>query len=285
MSVTLTLEDEIDLSRGDMLVSPDEPPSVATQFRRHGGLVQRRAAGARANLSDQAQRAHVARESHGHRLPREYETLEQDPANELKMNDIAAVDFEAVSPLFFDPYDRNRITGSFILIDPLSNATVGAAMIRSAIPAKAGEAAWTTPVAAEERHRRHGHDPALVLVENRPLLAQYLERALFAEGFEVALVSGANVPADRLGHLLALSQSIGVVLIYATDTISPAEELAFSGLKPKRIFDLETMQLPAEDSAAVSTVLAALQSLRIQAAPAEQKRTNGNHHTFPERTE
>ena len=46
------------------------------------------------------------------------------------MNDIAAVEFETTMPLFFDPYERNRTTGSFILIDPLTNATVGAAMIR-----------------------------------------------------------------------------------------------------------------------------------------------------------
>ena len=47
------------------------------------------------------------------------------------MNDIAYVEFETVSPLFFDPYTQNRITGSFILIDPISNATLGAGMIRA----------------------------------------------------------------------------------------------------------------------------------------------------------
>ena len=65
--------------------------------------------------------------------------LDQYPAHELKMNDIAAVQFETANPLFFDPYERNRTTGSFILIDALSNPTVGAAMIRKEIAAESGD--------------------------------------------------------------------------------------------------------------------------------------------------
>jgi len=56
----------------------------------------------------------------------------QEEATQLNMNDIASVEFEAHVPLFFDSYNNNRITGSFILIDELSNATVGAGMIEEA---------------------------------------------------------------------------------------------------------------------------------------------------------
>src|SRR5258708_39519962 len=61
-------------------------------------------------------------------------TLEGEQATQLYMNDIASVDFEAHIPLFFDPYANNRATGSFILIDAISNATVAAGMIQEDLP-------------------------------------------------------------------------------------------------------------------------------------------------------
>jgi sulfate adenylyltransferase subunit 1 len=263
MSVTLTLEDEIDLSRGDMLVSPDNPPTVASRVEAmvvwfdaeplvpgRTYLIKHSVRTSRAKATAIDYRVNM-------------NTLDEEPAQELKMNDIAAVQFEVVRPLFFDAYERNRTTGSFILIDPLSNATLGAAIIRAALPAEADlETNWKTPVTREEKYRRHGHDPGLVLVESRPLVAQYLERALFAQGFEVALVSGEDFPAERLGPLLALSQSIGVVVIYSTGAISPAEKIALSGVAGLRTFDLAAMDLPADDHAAVSAALPAMESLR-----------------------
>ena len=277
MSVTLTLEDEIDLSRGDMLVSPDNPPTVASRLDAmvvwfdaeplvpgRTYLIKHSVRTSRAKVTAIDYRVNM-------------NTLEQEPAQELKMNDIAAVQFEVVRPLFFDAYERNRTTGSFILIDPLSNATLGAAIIRAALPAEVSqEIDWKTPVTSEERYRRHGHDPALVLVESRPLVARYLERALFAQGFEVALVSDEDFPADRLGPLLALSQSIGVVVIYTTGAISPAEKLALSGVAGLRTFDLATMDLPADDHAAVSATLPAMESLRNHiVGPTDSSEVNG----------
>ena len=136
MSVTLTLEDEIDLSRGDMLVSPSEPPCVSRHFEAmvvwfnaeplalgRNYLIKHNVRMSRAKATKIRFRVNM-------------QTLERDPARELKMNDIAAVEFESASPLFFDAYDRNRTTGSFILIDPISNATVGAAMIQRDLSAQ-----------------------------------------------------------------------------------------------------------------------------------------------------
>ena len=277
MSVTLTLEDEIDLSRGDMLVSPDNPPIVASRL---DAMVvwfdAEPLVPGRTYLIK-----HSVRTSRAKATAIDYRvnmnTLDEEPAQELKMNDIAAVQFEVVRPLFFDAYEHNRTTGSFILIDPLSNATLGAAIIRAALPAEVSqEIDWKTPVTREERYRRHGHDPALVLVESRPLVAQYLERALFAQGFEVALVSGEDFPAERLGPLLELSQSIGVVVIYSTGAISPAEKLALSGVAGFRTFDLATMDLPADDHAAISAALPAMESLRNHiVGPTDSSEVNG----------
>ena len=104
MSVTLTLEDEIDLSRGDMLVSPERAAARFAPFRGHGGVVQCRAAGARDEItcsSTTCARSRAKATKIRYRV--NMKTLEQEPARELKMNDIAEVEFETVSPLFFDP--------------------------------------------------------------------------------------------------------------------------------------------------------------------------------------
>jgi sulfate adenylyltransferase large subunit len=275
MSVTLTLENEIDLSRGDMLVAPHDPPRVASRF--DAMVVWFNAeplVPGRTYLIKHAVRTSRAKAT-SIEFRVDMNTLEQNPTRELKMNDIGAVQFEAVRPLFFDPYERNRTTGSFILIDPLSNATVGAAMIRAELPVEGEEqATGKMPVTAEERYRRHRHDPALILVENRPQFAQYLERALFAQGFEVALLSSEEVRVDRLNETLALLQSLGIVVIYSTGAISPEEKLGLSGLAANRTFDLATMDLPTDGQAAVSSMLSALRSLRMQAGPTDSGEVN-----------
>ena len=160
------------------------------------------------------------------------QTLERDPARELKMNDIARGGIRVREPAFLRPYDRNRTTGSFILIDPISNATVGAAHDSARPfgassparrrPARAPKILWKMPVAAADRYARHGHQPAVILVEGRPRLAEYLESALFAEGFEVLLVSAADVPAGHLDTLLKLARQAGLVVILSAESADGA---------------------------------------------------------------
>ena len=178
MSVTVTLEDEIDLSRGDMLVSPQNLPQVSRHFEAMVVWFDEQPL----SLGRTYLVKHTVRSSRVKATEIEYRVemgaLKQEPARELRMNDIGAVRFEAASPLFFDLYAENRITGSFILIDPLTNATVGAAMIRRGDFAgeSIGQRLLSAPVAGQERYQRHGHRPALVLTGNRAALAERLER-------------------------------------------------------------------------------------------------------------
>jgi sulfate adenylyltransferase large subunit len=276
MSVTLTLEDEIDLSRGDMLVSPQDPPRVASRF--DAMVVWFHAeplVPGRTYLIKHAVRTSRAKAT-AIEFRVDMNTLEQKSTRELKMNDIGAVRFEAVRPLFFDSYERNRTTGSFILIDPLSNATVGAAMIRAELPGEgAAEQVADTAVSAAERYQRHGHAPALVLIENRPQLAKRLERALFAQGFEVALLSGSDLSVDQLRAMLAILQSVGIVAIYSAGAMAVEAKLGLTAYSQNlAFFDLAGMDLPANDQAAVSTVLSALQSLRMQVGAVEADEVN-----------
>jgi hypothetical protein len=193
-------------------------------------------------------------------------TLVHEPVASLQMNDIAYVEFETVSPLFFDPYTQNRITGSFILIDPISNATLGAGMIRADLAeqssiAELGAKAFV-PVSAAERTKRHGHAPAVVLVEGSPSLAARLERALFDDHFEVLLVGGESTPLSTLELQLQALQSDGLVVIISSAPLNTADKTKLSTAAGDRFFDLSALQLPEDESEAARKMLAQLQSLR-----------------------
>src|SRR5258708_3208005 len=130
MSVTLQLADEIDLSRGDMLASPDHLPGVSRRF--HAGVVWLHGnsleLGRTYLVKQTARQTKIRALSIRHRV--NINTLAHEPATRLEMNELASVEFETHVPLFFDPYSSNRTTGSFILIDAATNATVGARMIQ-----------------------------------------------------------------------------------------------------------------------------------------------------------
>ena len=134
MSVTLCLEDEIDISRGDMLVPPSHPPHVVRRLDArlvwmheqkleigHGYLLKHATQTVRATVDTVRYRVNI-------------NTLEKEPGAELGLNDIGAVVIQTQKPIFCDPYRRNRTIGSFILIDPMTNATVGAGMITGREP-------------------------------------------------------------------------------------------------------------------------------------------------------
>ncbi|MEI9814517.1 MAG: hypothetical protein WDO18_18570 [Acidobacteriota bacterium] len=131
MSVTLTLADEIDISRGDMIASGDEP-QAARAFEAtivwfdshpldttHDYLVKHTSQTVPARVEKVKHLVNVAK-------------LDTEPASSLAMNEVGVVRISTARPLFFDPYKENRATGSFILIDRKTNATAGAGMILGA---------------------------------------------------------------------------------------------------------------------------------------------------------
>jgi len=147
MSVTVVLDDEIDISRGDTLTA--EPPYVGTQFEAEVVWMDERPLDpARVYLLKHTTRTVTAEISHA-----------------LLMNQIGTVTVSTARPLVFDRYDSNRITGSFILIDPATQFTAGAGMITN--PVRDGAAVATAaPVSAAERlallARRAGSDAEAV---------------------------------------------------------------------------------------------------------------------------
>ncbi len=253
MSVTLQLDDEIDLSRGDMLVSPDRLPNVSRKFHArvvwlHGTSLEL----GRTYLVKHTTRQTKIRALHiRHRV--NVNTLAEEPATRLEMNEIGSVEFEVHVPLFFDPYSSNRTTGSFILIDIATNATVGAGMIQEDISAAAGEkefAAYAvdrTSVAPEERYARHGHFPAVVLLEDRPALAERLERSLFDLGFEVLHLSRPESSKDNFVDVVRVAQSAGLIVLYSGDVLAEETKQGLATEFSGRVFDLAGAPEPQAD--------------------------------------
>jgi bifunctional enzyme CysN/CysC len=131
MSVTMRLRDELDVSRGDMIVRAGEEPAVVREIDADVSWMIDRplVAGARYAIKHTTRAARAVVDDVAWRL--DINTLQQDrSATELALNEIGRVRLRLSTPLAVDPYDRNRITGSFILIDEATNATAGAGLIR-----------------------------------------------------------------------------------------------------------------------------------------------------------
>jgi sulfate adenylyltransferase subunit 1 (EFTu-like GTPase family) len=132
MSVTLRLEDELDVSRGELICRPEQQPTVARELEADVCWLNERAlrAGARYVIKHTTRSATAIVEELGDRV--DVHTLERAPGpEELELNDIGRVRLRTSAPLAFDPYVDNRRTGSFILIDEATNETVGAGMVGS----------------------------------------------------------------------------------------------------------------------------------------------------------
>jgi sulfate adenylyltransferase subunit 1 len=275
MSVTLQLRDEIDLSRGDILVSPDGVPRSSRYVEAMVVWLHPQPL----KLGQSYLVKHNVHTTRGKAVQIRYRinvnTLEREATQQLEMNEIALVEFETASALHFDAYHRNRNTGSFILIDPISNATLGAAMIRresSTAAPHANLGAALTPLRDEERIRRHGHDPAIVLAAGRGLLAQLLERTLFDRGFEALLVTEAEVLACEIATAAWIAHSAGLVLIYV-GVIHMRTKQELSTLVAGPIFDLSTLELSADDEEGARQAASLLESLRYR-EPANKRGVN-----------
>jgi sulfate adenylyltransferase large subunit len=198
MSVTLTLADEVDVSRGDMLVPPFNIPDAESRFE--ATIVWMNERPLEINrpllLKHTTQTVQARVQSIRHRI--DINTLSHDPSSGLLLNEIGLVAVTTQRPLFFDPYRRNRATGSFILIDPISNDTLAAGMIASA-----REERHHGPVTPAERRSRIGHPPFVIRLTGGSLEnARLLERYLFDLGYIVCVVENAPDPAQAVRTIL-----------------------------------------------------------------------------------
>ena len=138
-SVVLLTSEHIDLGRGDMLVTTEQLPVTSTRIK--ANLIWLSLTPLRKDVRyflKHSTKTVVARVSHlTHVL--DVDLFEERPADSLQFNEIGQVEFDLHTPIFCDPYHKNRATGSFIVIDPLTNDTVAAGMILEAAPVRAEE--------------------------------------------------------------------------------------------------------------------------------------------------
>jgi len=129
MSVALRLTDEVDVSRGDMLVHPDNLPKSSNKITTELCWMVTEPLSLKKKYSikhtTQTIKAMVTEIEYRTNI----NTLEKEKVDQLSLNDIARVKIQTLKPLFYDPYSKNRNTGNFILIDELTNNTVAAGMI------------------------------------------------------------------------------------------------------------------------------------------------------------
>lgn len=250
MSVTLRLEDEIDVSRGDVLVHPDNVPEQDQRFSAMLVWMSETALDRNRTYllkhTTQLVRADVERVD----FTVDLETLEDTPANRLELNDIAGVTISCHRQLCYDPYTKNRATGSFILIDSLTNNTVAAGMIVGAAEALESkrrhqiERSRERPrslIETEERSERLGQKGATVWLTGLPAsgkseLAYALERRLFDkkriamvvdpdDGLSRGVRPDGSSPAQT-PELARRSADAGVITIFAYASPLRADRLA-----------------------------------------------------------
>ncbi len=214
-AVTLTLEDEIDVSRGDMLVHADNQPRITDSF--DAMLVwmaeEPMLPGKKYDIKRATSYVPGSIASITHRV--DVNTLEHGPASSLQLNEIGRVKVSLDAPIALDGYAQNRTTGSFIIIDRLTNGTVGAGMIIADPVAhgSSGHHGALAHVLTEERASRFGQQPATVLFTGlsgagKSTLAYAVERKLFDMGRAVYVLDGQNLrhdlnkglPQDRAGR-------------------------------------------------------------------------------------
>jgi sulfate adenylyltransferase subunit 1 len=184
LSVTLVLNHELDVSRGDLIVAVDDPATVAKRVK--AALVwmdQRPLDRHRRYLLKHTSHtvpAYVSAIEHRTNIG----TLTHEPAETLEMNGIGVVSIQLLRPIALDLYGENRSTGAFILIDPESNSTVAAGMVTAVSNGTAEEAtaSLSERVTDDERAARWGHRGGVLELNGPADLINAIERSLFLAG-------------------------------------------------------------------------------------------------------
>jgi len=267
-SVTVCLEDEIDISRGDMLVKPSRMPHVSRRFEAtivwmatepmqvdRPYLLKHTSQQVRANINQLHHRVNI-------------NDLSSIQSSRLELNEIGVVSIETHRPIFFDSYRRNRGTGAFILIDPVSNLTVAAGMIAERVVREdssrksvlAGVEFERSRLTAAERWERAGHRPVTVWMTARTDVAYLLERELFDRGCMVHVLAD-DVESHLLPELAKMSSAAGLITICTISSDQGAErDRARHLVGPEQFVDIDPQTLSTNDSEATDQIARLLEA-------------------------
>jgi bifunctional enzyme CysN/CysC len=197
-AVTLVLDSDIDISRGDVLVAPEDRPVVADQLAADiVWMAEEPLLPGRQYLLKCATHT-VSATVTDLKYKLEFEHLEEVSARSWGLNDIGACNISLARPIVFEPYEINRVLGAFIIIDKASNATVGAGMIRFALRRAANISWQALDIDKMARADLKGQRPLCVWFtglsgSGKSTLANLLEKRLHADGRHTYILDGDNV--------------------------------------------------------------------------------------------
>jgi len=197
-AVTITLTDEIDVSRGDVLSAAEDPPTVADQFEAHVvWMHEHQLLPGRPYLLKIGTRV-VGGTISAPKYRVNVNTLEHTAAKTLELNEIGVcnVTFDRAIP--FDSYVDNRDMGSFIVVDRLTNATVGAGLLHFALRRSQNVHWQTIDVDTDAHVRLKGHQPCVVWFtglsgSGKSTIGNLVEKRLHADGVHTTMLDGDNV--------------------------------------------------------------------------------------------
>ncbi|WP_191600186.1 sulfate adenylyltransferase subunit CysN [Marinomonas algicola] len=232
-AVTLTLEDEIDVSRGDMLAHKGKEPLMATTLRAsivwmaEHPLIPGKLYNFKVGTQSVPGKVHHFE----HRV--DVNTLEKSDIDQLELNGIAECVIQFDAPVAFDSYVESRFTGAIIVIDRLTNVTVGAAMAEEAV----ADLDANTVVTAEDRAARLGQKPAVIsLSKNAFSQVELIERVLLNKGI-VAIVKKNATESD-----VALLRKTGLTVIIENEALADShvteerlDDIVFSVIETVRL--------------------------------------------------
>lgn len=236
-TATIVLTDDIDIARGDLLSDAASPAEVADVLQATVVWMHQEALmPGRTYLLKLGTRT-VTATFHRPKYRIDPETLEHLAADTLEMNDIGVGTFSTAQPLWFEPYERNRTMGGFIVIDRYSNDTVGAGMLHHAMHRSHNVQRQELDVDKGARQRQSGHRSGIVWMtglsgSGKTTIGNLLETSLHGQGVRTYLLDGDNIrhglsrdlgfnPADRVenirrvGEVAKLMVDAGLVVICA----------------------------------------------------------------------
>ncbi len=251
-SITLTMEDEIDISRGDLLSDPQSRPNCADQFEAHIVWMHEEPLlpGRSYLLKNGTSTLQVQVSSLKHKI--NVNTLQREPGKTLALNEIGVCNLALAKPIAVDPYRENRATGSFILIDRLTYATVGAGMIDFALR-RATNIHWhQSQVSPKVRAGLKDQHPCVIWLtglsgSGKSTIASALEQRLCEMGKHTMLLDGDNIRHGlnkdlgftdvdrvenirRIGEVAKLMVDAGLIVIAAFISPYRAEREMVRGL-------------------------------------------------------
>ncbi len=256
-SITLTLEDEIDISRGEMIVHPDNLPHIERHFEAMLVWMDEKPMNRDVQFYIKHNTNTTKAKIESIKYKVDINTLNKSDIEHFELNEIGRTVITTVKPIFFDPYNKNKSTGSFVLIDPVTHNTCAVGMIIDKLDAnqlgskislgdyrgriEKGECLIST----KEREKSYGQKGATLWItglhgSGKNELAYLLEKQLFEMGAHAVLLDGSTMrsglskeldfsPADRAEHLRRVAHIARVLndqgIIVVCSFISPEKDI------------------------------------------------------------